>query len=295
MRITNKTMSNSFLNNLNRNLGQMQKYHDQLSSGKLVSKPSDDPITVSKIMDLKNNIKGTEQYNKNIDDTIGWVDTQDVAMTGATKILQRVRELIIYGANDALSDGDREALAAEISESVNAIKDVLNINYDGRYVFGGQETKDFPFSVEGGELKYDGDNKNINREIGREVDIELISSGSEIVGENNELAKLFNDALTALNAGDTQALSGDILKRMDQRMDKVLSTHAKIGATRNRLDSAKSRNESEVLNLKDLLSKREDIDVAEKYMEYSIMSNVYRASLSIGSQILQPGLLDFLR
>ena len=54
MRITNNTMTTTFMRNLNRNLSQMQKYHNQLSSGKLVSKPSDNPLLVAKIMDLNN-------------------------------------------------------------------------------------------------------------------------------------------------------------------------------------------------------------------------------------------------
>src|SRR5690554_1171236 len=111
-------MSSGFLRNLNNNLVQMQKYQNQLSSGKEVSKPSDDPMAVSKIMDVKNNIKASEQYNKNITDTIGWVDTQDTALSGVTKTLQRVRELVIYGANDALSDSDRDALANEVKQSI---------------------------------------------------------------------------------------------------------------------------------------------------------------------------------
>lgn len=295
MRITNKTMSSGFLRNLNRNLIQMQKYQNQLSSGKEVSRPSDDPMAVSKIMDVKNNIKVSEQYNKNITDTIGWVDTQDTALTGVTKTLQRVRELVIYGANDALSDSDRDALLNEVKQSINGLRDILNVNFDGRYVFGGQETKDLPFSVEATGLEYNGNNKNITREISKQVEITLVTSGEEILGGSGELRDLLNDVLTALDTGDTAALSGDLISRTDERIDAVLGLQSRIGSISNRLNAAKDRNEAESLSLKALLSQREDVDIAEKYMEYNIMSNVYQASLSVGSKILQPGLLDFLR
>ncbi|NLY47022.1 MAG: flagellar hook-associated protein 3, partial [Tissierella sp.] len=84
MRITNNTLNNSFLRNLSTNLKQMQKYQNQLSSGKLVSKPSDDPLLVAKIMSMDNNIAQNEQYNTNISDTIGWTKTQDTALADVT-------------------------------------------------------------------------------------------------------------------------------------------------------------------------------------------------------------------
>lgn len=309
MRITNSTLSNNFMRNLSRNLEQMQKYQNQLSSGKLVSKPSDDPMLISKIMDLRANIGGNEQYNSNISDSIGWVETQDGALNGATGILQRIRELVIYGANGSLSTSDRGAIKDEVMQNIEGLKDVLNTNFDGRYIFGGQETKTPPFGItEDGELIYYGSEKDINREIGKEVNVTLLTSGLQVSGDavdnggdaagkgqNNELGTLLKGILDSLKNGETEKLSGEHLENLDKQLESVLSLRSRIGAINNRLEAAKSRNEAENLNLNTLLSEREDIDIAEKFMEYSVMSTVYQASLSVGSKILQPGLLDYLR
>jgi flagellar hook-associated protein 3 FlgL len=305
MRITNSTLSNNFMRNLSRNLEQMQKYQNQLSAGKLVSKPSDDPMLISKIMDLRANIGGNEQYNSNISDSIGWVETQDGALNGATGILQRIRELVIYGANGSLSTSDRGAIKDEVMQNIEGLKDVLNTNFDGRYIFGGQATKTPPFSITNeGELLYKGDDINIKREIGKQVDVTLLTSGRGVVGESssnpsdqtNELGKLLKNILTDLGeGGENDKLSGEHLENLDKQLESVLSLRSRIGAINNRLEAAKSRNEAENLNLNTLLSEREDIDIAEKFMEYSVMSTVYQASLAVGSKILQPGLLDYLR
>jgi len=310
MRITNSTLSNNFMRNLSRNLEQMQKYQNQLSSGKQVSKPSDDPMLISKIMDLRANIGGNEQYNSNISDSIGWVETQDGALNGATGILQRIRELVIYGANGSLSTSDRGAIKDEVMQNIEGLKDVLNTNFDGRYIFGGQETKTPPFGItEDGELIYYGSEKDINREIGKEVNVTLLTSGLQVAGDvvaggpgdadgegqNNELGTLLKGILDSLNSGETDELSGEHLENLDKQLESVLSLRSRIGAINNRLEAAKSRNEAENLNLNTLLSEREDIDIAEKFMEYSVMSTVYQASLAVGSKILQPGLLDYLR
>lgn len=305
MRITNKTLATNFLNNLNRNQAQMSKYQNQLSSGKVVTKASDDPMLVSKIMDLRNNIGMNLQFNSNISDTIGWVETQDGALNGATAILQRVRELIIYGANGTLSGSDRTAIKDEVVQNVEGLRDVLNANFDGRYIFAGQNTKSIPFKFTEAEgLSYNstpdsGNDKNITREIGQGINVELITSSKEIVGDDADgigaLLKNVIDALKTSDPAELDKLSGEYLGKLDEKLESMLSLRSRIGAINNRLEASKSRNESENLNLNTLLSQREDIDIAEKYMEYNVMSTVYQASLAAGSKILQPSLLDYLR
>lgn len=306
MRITNSTLTSNFLRNISRNLKQMQKYQNQLSSGKEVSKPSDNPMLVSKIMDLNNNIMQNEQYSTNIDDTIGWVETQDTALGGVTATLQRVRELIVYGANGSLADTDRAAIKDEVAMQIDQLADVLNTNFDGRYIFGGQKTTTPPFKVEVGVLTYSGDPNNISREISKGVSVNLITNGTAITGgtvvagETNpidtDLGILMKDIVAAMETGgDVDSLSEKLLGDIDQHLDNVIRVRSKVGAIYNRLEASQARNETENINLKSLLSKREDIDIAEKYMEYSVMSTVYQASLSTGAKVLQPSLLDYLR
>lgn len=316
MRITNSTLSTNFLRNLNRNLEQMQKYQNQLSSGKEVSRPSDNPLLVSKIMDLRNNILQNKQYNTNISDTLGWVETQEGALSGATDTLQRIRELIVYGANGSLAETDRAAIRDEVSTKIAELRDALNTNFDGRYIFAGQETLEMPFSL----VKTDHDNnpdtpdidvltynpkpgakEDITREISKGVTIDLVTDGSKITtasgtnAGNEDLGELLKNVVAALNSGDTEALSGELLGDIDKHLDNILRVRSKVGAIYNRLEAALARNESENINLNSILTKREDIDIAEKYMEYSVMKTVYQASLATGAQILQPSLLNYLR
>jgi flagellar hook-associated protein 3 FlgL len=305
MRITQSTLTNSFLRNLSKNLEHMQSYHDKLTSRKEVSKPSDDPLLVAKIMDMTKNIKQNEQYNSNISDTLGWVETQDTALNDATATLNRVRDLMIYGSNGSLSETDRLAIKDEVEMQVEQIADILNTNFDGRYIFAGQKTNDAPFEVDSGVLKYGGDNNNISREISQGVEIDLVTSGSELTvaegtstDENKDLGVFLNKVVNALKDGkpeDLDNISEDFLGDIDKHIDNVIRVRSKVGAINNRLEASKERNEAENLNLNKVLSEREDIDIAEKYMEFITMSTVYQASLSIGSKVMQPSLLDYMR
>lgn len=309
MRITNKVLSEDFLKNLSKNLNQMQKYQNQLSSGKEVSRPSDNPLLVAKIMNMNNNILQNEQYNSNISDTLSWVKTQDTALGDATQTLQRINDLVIYGSNGALSDLDRSAIVEEVKMKSEELVDILNTNFDGRYIFGGQKTTEKPFSKANSALiddvlvevvfTYNGDKNDISREISQGVEVNLISDGSKIIGEgteNENLGVLLKKVIDALDAGASDILTGDdgLLGDLQKATDNVVRIRTQIGAIHNRLEAAEDRNKAENINLKELLSEREDIDIIEKYMEYMVMATTYQASLSVGAKILQPSLLDYL-
>lgn len=312
MRITNNTMNKAFINNLNKNLQNMQKAQEQLTSGKKVSKPSDNPLLVGKILSMKEDIKQNEQYKSNIGSSKDWVQTQDTALADVTKSMNRIRDLMVYGSNGLLTKSDRDAIQEEVKMEVGEIRDALNTNFDGRYIFSGQTTEERPFEISGdGEtiLTYSGKGGNLEREIAQGVTIELMTDGNEIVGKNNELGNFLKDVIDAMesrpadpdNPSDTgkepdlDKLSGELLGKMDKLIDNVLRVRSKVGAIDNRLEAAEERNKSENINLTEILTNKEDIDIAEQYMKYTMMNTAYQTSLSIGAKILQPSLLDYLR
>jgi flagellar hook-associated protein 3 FlgL len=299
MRITNNTLTGNYLRNLNRNLKQMQKYQNQLSTGKEISKPSDNPMLVARVMGLDNNIRTNEQYGRNIDDSLGWTDTADGAMNEMTAVVQRARELLVYGANGTLSDTDRVALKDEVLMLKEQMVQLLNTNYDGRFIFGGQSTTEPPFSIKNEGMSYDGDHGKISREIAQGVTVQIESDGSQITtaddADTKDFGVLLDKVVTAMNDGNTDELSGNLLGDMDAHLDNVIRFRSRMGAVYNRLEAAKGRNDAENLSMTELLSKSEDIDLAEKMMEFSMMSTVYQASLSTGAKILQPSLLDYIR
>lgn len=311
MRITNNTLSGNYLRNLNKNLEKMHKSQNQRSSLKEVSKPSDDPMLVSKIMNLRQNIQANEQYKKNINDGIGWTDTADGALDTVSSTLLRARELIQYGANGSLSETDRLALKDEVDMLQGQLSQVLNTNYDGRYIFGGQKTTTPPFAkyvpkdppvlppIVTPDIEYNGDSGLIKREIAQNINVDIEADGSKITqAGGKDLFVLLKNVSNALKDGDQTSLdklSGEYLGEIDLHVDNVIRFRTKMGANSNRLEAAKQRNESENLGMKTNLSTSEDIDLAEKMMEYSMMSTSYQASLSVGAKILQSSLLDYIR
>ncbi len=137
MRVTNKMLSNSFLRDMRVNLESMKTLQQQMTSGKEIRKPSDDPFRVARTMQLHSDINANKQYNTNIVDTINWLDTTDTAIGQLGNSLQRIRELLVGTGNGAYSDNERKAIKDEINEKIGEMAQILNTNFDGQYVFGG--------------------------------------------------------------------------------------------------------------------------------------------------------------
>lgn len=300
MRITDNMMTKSYLKNLARNQQNVQKYHHQLSSMKEVSKPSDNPLLVSQIIGLKENVSSNQQYQPTIKDAIDWSNMQDASLGKATDSLMRISTLVQSAATDTMNASDRLIVKAEIETEIQTFVDALNTNYGGRYIFGGTETLKTPFEMiqdaDGAltGITYNGTSQNISREISPGVTVDLLTNGAGILNDNAQnLGALFKEVVSALRNDDTKAVAATVGK-VTTAIDHVVSSRTEIGAVSNRLGSALSRNESQDLNLREMLSSKEDIDFAKKYMQFSNEQVAYQASLQMGTKILNTTILDYL-
>ena len=322
MRITNSMMSKSFLRDLNRNQSYMKKINDQLTSGKEISRPSDNPYKVARSMQLSSDISTSKQYNENIKDTTNWLDTTDTALQQLEKSMQRVRELMVSSGNAAYGSDEKKAIKDEINEKINEMSQILNTTFDGKYIFGGTKVNSKPvtvneestgnnkiyFSDKDGNMIDDITSKEIENikssldaEVSQGVTMKYNVSATEILtfkdksGKEVNLMNLLNDITNNLDSSENsdEVIKGN-LTDMDSSISNMLKVMAEVGAKQNRMESAAAQNEEQIFNLTDILSQTEDIDFAEKTIEATVAQSVYMAALQVSARIVQPTLLDFL-
>lgn len=331
MRVTNQMMSKSFLKDLNRNQNYMKRINDQLTSGKEIRRPSDNPFKVARSMQLNSDINANTQYNENIKDTINWLDTTDTALEQLGNSFQRFRELMVSAGNAAYGSDEKRAIKDEMNEKVNEIAQILNTNFDGKYIFGGSKGSTKPIGTDkniitgnnslhlsgnNGEVlnidNLDEDVQNqinmINKKLAVEVsqgvtmdynvsatDILLFKDKNGVSINVMDLLKDITNNVASENPLDGVKITSENLKVMDETVSNLLRIRAEVGAKQNRMESAGSQNEDQNFNLTDILSQTEDIDLAQKNIEAAVAQNVYMASLQVSAKIIQPSLLDFLR
>ncbi|WP_142414791.1 flagellar hook-associated protein FlgL [Hathewaya massiliensis] len=327
MRITNKMLSNNFLRDMNVNLRNLSKLQEQRTSGKEFKRPSDDPFRVARSMQLHTEQAINEQYKKNITDTINWLDVTDTSLKQASGVLDRIHQLVISAGNAAYGETERGAVKDEINQKVSELSQILNANFDGKYVFGGTRVTSKPLETTevdgnkvlnyskrgGGTLDPTADKEEyamirekLKTEISQGVILDYNVTATEIMkfkkkdGTDGDLMVVLKNITDHLDSKPDEktakeALLGTDLQDIKDAMENILKIRSEVGAKQNRTDSAKEKNVDQTLSLKAILSETEDIDITEKTMEFAIAQTVYVASLQTSAKVLQPSLMDYLR
>lgn len=300
MRVTHQIIKNTVMQNIQRNLTQMSRYQDMLSSGKTIKRPSDDPIKVSRVMGYNSTLQQNEQYRKNIDAAQSWMETTEDALHGMTEVLHRVRELTVAGASDTMSQSARDAIAMEVDELNDALTHLANSSYQGRYIFAGFKTTTVPFTrdkelllTEPSSVVYHGDSGSIKWEIAPNVTVKGNLDGQNMLMDPR-IFEYMDQLVISLRESDQDTINQSI-KHIGDSLDYVLDKRAALGAIVHGIEISREKYLAEQLNFTELRSVLQDIDLAETLMNYNMLENVYHASLSTGARIIQPSLLDFLR
>jgi flagellar hook-associated protein 3 FlgL len=291
-RITNAMTSRTVLSDIQNVFDQLTATQEKLSSGKQLTKPSDDPFATSRALLYRAGLQANEQFQTNVADGTSWLDTTDTALGQMNDDVERVRELVLQGANGTLSQTQRDAIAAELDQIADSVKTGANTQYAGRYVFAGTATQTPPFTVNGSDA-YNGDGGTISREIGEGVVVPVNVTGDTVV---SPILAAIRQAAVDLRAGGNPAnLNTSDLQALDQASDTISTTRAVVGARTNRLVSATDRLQQLEQAQTKQLSDTEDADIAQTMIDYSTQSAIYQAALKAGANLIQPSLMDFLR
>jgi flagellar hook-associated protein 3 FlgL len=305
-RITSSMTTRSVLSDLNRIAAQQDLTRRQMSSGKAITKPSDDPYGAARAMSLRTDLAGVKQHQRNVDEAQSWMSATSTTLSSITDLAQKARELTVQGATDTLPQSGRDAIADQIDQLIAGMKQEGNATYDGRYVLGGSRTNTPPYdatltrtdpSVATNDA-YSGDAASQLREIGPGVTLAVNVHGDEVLGgasgSSGNLLGVLRDIATHLRSGDTAALGGGDIKAVSDQIDNLLAVQARVGAGMNRLDTASSRLAQIEESTTSMLSNTEDADMAEVITNYSTQQAVYQSALNAGARIVQTSLLDFL-
>jgi flagellar hook-associated protein 3 FlgL len=296
-RITSGMLASSLLSDLNNITNEMSKSQQQLSSGKQILKPSDDPFGTSRALAYRADLAANQQYQNNIKTATGWQNATDTALQNIEQLVQRARDLTVQGATDTSGQNGRNAAAAEIDQIIESIKTAGNTQYAGRYIFAGSMTTTAPYTPAGADT-YNGDATSLQTEIGQSVQVPFNILGSNVIGDGATAGSLLETLRTIsadLKAGNGSALQTTDLAALDSANDNVTNAQAQVGAMSNRLSTALTRLQELQQSTTSLLSDTEDADVSQVIVNLTQQQTVYQAALKAGANLVQPSLMDFLQ
>jgi flagellar hook-associated protein 3 FlgL len=297
-RVTNLMASQQVLTNINSGQDGLLETEEQLSTGKRINKPSDDPYGASLAVTLKGQLARLGDYTNNISDGTAWTTAGLSALQSMTDQVQRAQELVTESSNGTESASEMQSAGAEIQQLVDGIKSDANASYNGQYVFGGGGTT-APYSsadnsfhgTVGGQVQRTvsaGTSSTANVTVNTQVYQVLNGSANDDPGLLSQLQSIA-DALKAGNqppAGSLTQLSGS-LSGLEQQS-------ATLGSAQDRLSLASTRLQSLQLSVTDSLSNDQDANMAQTMTTFSNQQAAFTAALKAGANIVQTSLMDFL-
>ncbi|HLS09731.1 flagellar hook-associated protein FlgL [Lentibacillus sp.] len=293
MRITQGMLSNNMINNLSNSYSKLNTYMEQLSTGKKINRPSDDPVIAMKGMGYRTQVTEVEQFKRNTNEMHTWMDNSDAALDKATKALQKMRELAVQASNDTYDAEERQNIKEEVEQLKEHLVDIANTNVNGKYIFNGTATDTKPVTDDNGELVVSGNTTPVMIEVTSGTKLQVNVDGTDVFND-----ELFNtdipNFIDALESNDQEAIESSI-ETLDDNIQGVINARADLGARMNRLELVENRLEQQAISAKKTMSENEDIDYEKAITELITQESVHRAALSVGGRIIQPTLIDFLR
>lgn len=162
MRITNRYMTNNMIRNVQNNLSQLARIDEQMATTKRVLRLSDDPNIMGQLISVKNTLTYNEQYDKNIQDGLSYLDVADTTMGTLGDVLALAKSYANQGANDTYNEADRKALAKQIDAIIDQVVDLGNATVGNKYIFAGKKSGSPPFER---IISFDGDGNKIDQVV----------------------------------------------------------------------------------------------------------------------------------
>jgi flagellar hook-associated protein 3 FlgL len=297
VRFTNDILSRQTLFDLGNITDTLAKTQNELSTGKRIQQPEDDPYGAGRAVTLRNQLADVQQYQTNINDASAWAQTTDSALGNVTDLLQRARELVVQAANGTQDQSSLDAISSEMTQIKASLQAQANATYNGRYIFSGTATNIQPYQSNA----YSGTTLPVQRLIGPGQVVQVNKDGPSAFGVQSagppptkNVFDVLDDIIGDLSTGNNAALGSSALTELDGSFTTAVNARTTVGAISNRLETQGNLLSAQELSVQGLLSQTEDADMAKTLITYSTTQTAYQAALQAGAKIIQPTLMDFL-
>ena len=184
MRVTTSILYDRFSSYLSTNLNKLLDVQSQLSSGKRITKPSDDAIGIGQVLDYKVTLNAVAQYSRNTDRGLKTLGFTDQALGTAGDLMLRVKELALSESNDTATADTRLSTSHEVQNLLGELISLGNTNLDGNYIFSGFQTNTKPFDSSG---TYQGDTGSMKIYIDKATKKEINVTGDSAFNDPTKL------------------------------------------------------------------------------------------------------------
>jgi flagellar hook-associated protein 3 FlgL len=318
MKATQGTTFRSLQAQLSKIATGMGSLQMEATTGKRITKPSDDPAAIGPVLQSRAQIRQTDRYMETLGTAGDKLATQDTFLSGTVDVLTAVRDDALKSINGSLSDSDLATIADEVASLKEQLLGTVNTQVEGKYIFAGymEDTRPFVENAAYDPLLYDagnsatwpvtfqGNENPISLEISPGEVIDVTATGcSTFLGDSDndgvldaggvDLFHVLTELETAIRANDITTIETN-LAELDLGMDQVISKRSILGINAQRVETSNSQLEDVKLDYQKTLSRYEDADLVETLSELLEQETAFQATLEVTSRIANLSILNYL-
>ncbi|MED5760461.1 flagellar hook-associated protein FlgL [Enterobacter roggenkampii] len=300
MRISTQMMYEQNMRGITDSQSRWLSYGEQMSTGKRVNRPSDDPIAASQAIVLSQSQSQNSQFALARTFATQKVSLEDNVLAQVNSAISSVREKLVYASNGTLNDDDRLALATDIQGIRDQLMNLANTtDGNGRFIFAGYKTESAPFDSVTGE--YRGGAEAITQQVDTARNMAISHTGQQIFesitsnaeqlpgggyGETN-MFKILDSAVAALktpieNDQAAAAVQNQVIANarigIQNTENKILTVVADVGTKMNELEKLDTLGDDRALGQTKQMSDLVDVDWNEAISSYTMQQAALQAS-----------------
>lgn len=293
MRITQNMTYDTYLNDIYRRQDSVYNLSRQLSSGKSVNAPSDDPVKAGTILTTRGAVSELDQYGKNIDSGLSYLNSSEQALGGAKVALTRLQELAVSNSTGTADAAGRSAAAVEVKQLFDELVSLGNTSFDGKYIFSGYKSTTAAFTPAGA---YQGDANKYQIKINPTTTMSIGVNGGEVfkgTAGGVDVLQAVSDFATALTNNDSAGINAAI-GNLGGAFNQVSNAVTDIGAKVSRLTIAKDTVNNTKLDMQVTLSGLEDADITKLISDLQQNQAALQTAMSSAKKVFSVNIFDYL-
>ena len=297
LRVTFDVQHRHTLADINAANARLLEFQRQVTSGKRVERPSDDPSAASTAAVERGTLAATDQYAATADSAKARLTVADSVLSDLITQLSSAQVTLLASRGSTMTPAQREARAQELEVLRDAMMQDLNTSFRGTYLFGGAAASTRPYSKDGAGVvsPYQGSTLEVSVDIDTGLEVPVAFNG-EAVAKGSEVDDLFvvmDRAIAAARSGDVDALntaSGDL----ERAFERTTTMQSRVGASLRAVEDGKLRLGEEARATQARISSLEDANMAAAVTGMTQAETVYRAALAAAAQLQRASLMDYL-
>ena len=306
MRISTGMIYDKGLYSMQRQSSDLLHTQQQVSTGRRIVTPADDPIAAARVLQLNQSQSINEQFDANIGYANDNMRLFEGQLTGASDILQYVRERAVQAGNGALSETDRGYIAKDLRAQFDALKAIANSrDGQGNYIFAGYQADQPPFvgnlQAEGTAptlpvVPYGGDQGERTIQVSASRHMPISLPGEAVFGGIFDKLASFISALEQPGAAQTgiAASVSQVLQDIDGGLENMLQKRAQIGSQLTETQQLKTLGDDLGLQYATTVSRLQDVDYAEAISNLTKQQTLLQAAQQSFAKISNLSLFNYI-